>query len=394
MRRANGLEVANIFREYGPAYRATHKLPLQHLKAMSAIEACRTKVLGGHLGECDTCGAEVPAYNSCRNRFCPKCGWLAKEKWLMKRKAELLPVTYFHVVLTISNLLNPIALQNQRIIYDILFRAGSETLLELGKDRNHIGADIGFMAILHTWGYAMIDHPHLHCVVPGGGLSEDEIEWVRPKKSKKKKKFFVHKNIISDLFKKKFLHYLNKAYEKGELNFEGKIAYLQDPAEFKKLKDKLYAKRWVTFCKPPFGGPEEVLEYLGRYTHRVAISNQRLVKLEDGRVHIKWKDYRKGGKLEETSLEICEFIRRFLLHVLPNGYFKIRYYGILASRNRPKLRMAQEILGDGIAYEQPEESQKTFEEWFFELTGIEPGICPFCKKGRLIRKVQLAPAPS
>ncbi len=335
MRRANGLEVANIFRESGPAYREAHNLPLRHLKAMHAIESCRTKALGGHLEACDTCGAEVPAYNSCRNRFCPKCGWLAKEKWLMKRKAELLPVTYFHVVLTISNLLNPIALQNQRIIYDILFRAGSETLLELGKDRKHIGADIGFMAILHTWGYAMIDHPHLHCVVPGGGLSEDEIEWIRPKKSKKKKKFFVHKNIISDLFKKKFLHYLNKAYEKGELNFEGKIAYLQDPAEFKKLKDKLYAKRWVTFCKQPFGGPEEVLEYLGRYTHRVAISNQRLIKLEDGRVHIKWKDYRKGGKLEETSLEICEFIRRFLLHVLPNGYFKIRYYGILASRNRP-----------------------------------------------------------
>jgi len=394
MRRANGLEVANIFREYGPAYRATHKLPLQHLKAMSAIEACRTKVLGGHLGECDTCGAEVPAYNSCRNRFCPKCNWLAKEKWLLKRKKELLPVSYFHVVLTIPDLLNPLIRYNEKVIYDIFFKAGSETLLTLGRDRKHLGADIGFIAILHTWGSNLIDHPHLHCVVPGGGLSEDEMEWLWPKKSKKKKKFFVHVNVISDLFKKKFLHYLDAAYQKGELKLQGQVAHLQDPAVFNKLKSELYGKNWVTFCKQPFGGPEQVLEYLSRYTHRVAISNHRLIKVEGGRVYFKWKNYRKDGKLEETSLEICEFIRRFLLHVLPNGYFKIRYYGILASRNRPKLRMAQEILGDEIAYEQPEETQKTFEEWFFELTGIEPGICPFCKKGRLIRKVQLAPAPS
>ncbi|MFQ6115450.1 MAG: transposase zinc-binding domain-containing protein, partial [bacterium] len=234
--RHNGLEVADIFREYGPAYRQAHHLPLRQLKAMSAIEACRTQALGGHLEQCDTCGAEVPAYNSCRNRFCPKCGWMAKEKWLLKRNKELLPVTYFHVVLTISDLLNPIVLQNQKVIYDILFKAGSETLLDSGKDPKHLGGDIGFMAILHTWGYAMIDHPHLHCVVPGGGLSEDEMEWIWPKKSKKKKKFFVHKNIISDLFKKKFLHYLKEAYEKGELKFEGQVAYLSNPAEFKKLK--------------------------------------------------------------------------------------------------------------------------------------------------------------
>lgn len=394
-KRRNGLEVADIFREYGPAYQTAHNLPLVQLKAMSAITACRTKALGGHLQECDTCGAEVPAYNSCRNRFCPKCQWLAKEKWRLNRKKELLPVSYFHVVLTIPDLLNPLARYNQKTIYDILFKAGSETLLCLGRDSKHLGANIGFMAILHTWGCNMIDHPHLHCVVPCGGLSDDEMEWLWPKKSKKRKKFFVHVNVISNLFKKKFLHYLNQAYEKGALKLEGEVAYLQDPAEFNELKNKLYSKKWVTFCKQPFGGPEQVLEYLSRYTHRVAISNHRLIKVEDGRVYFKWKNYRQGGKLQETSLEAFEFIRRFLLHVLPKGYFKIRYFGILASRNRHKLWTAQEILGDAAPeQERLQESEKSFEEWFFELTGIEPGICPYCKKGRLIRKAQLVPAPS
>ena len=391
----NGLEVADIFREYGPAYRANHNLPLTHLKVMNALTVCRTQALGGHLQECDSCGTEVPAYNSCRNRFCPKCNWLAKEKWLLKRKKELLPVSYFHVVLTIPDLLNPLTRYNEKAIYDILFKAGSETLLTLGYDPKHLGADIGFMAILHTWGSNLMDHPHLHYVVPCGGLSDDEIEWLYPKKSKKKKKFFVHVNIISDLFKKKFLYYLNEVYEKGELKFEGQVANLSDPAEFKKLKNQLYAKKWVTFCKQPFGGPEQVLEYLSRYIHRVAISNDRLIKLEDGRVYFKWKNYHKDDKLEETSLEVFEFIRRFLLHVLPKGYFKIRYYGILASRNRHKLWTAQEVLGvaSNVTDEQPDESKKSFEEWFFELTGIEPGICPFCKKGRLIRKAQLPPVP-
>ena len=391
----NGLEVADIFREYGPAYRANHNLPLGHLKVMSAISACRTQALGGHLGECDSCGAEVPAYNSCRNRFCPKCNWLAKEKWLLKRKKELLPVSYFHVVLTISDLLNPLIRYNEKILYDILFKAGSETLLTLARDPKHLGANIGFMAILHTWGSNLMDHPHLHCVVPCGGLSEDEMEWLWPKKSKKRKKFFVHVNIISDLFKKKFIYYLNQAYQKGALKLQGQVAYLQDPEEFGKLKNQLYGKTWVTFCKQSFGGPEQVLEYLSRYTHRVAISNDRLIKLENDRVYFKWKNYHKDGKLEETSLEVFEFIRRFLLHVLPKGYFKIRYYGILASRNRQNLWTAQEILGrcEDVSERKNEEDEKSFEEWFLELTGIEAGICPYCKKGRLIRKAQLSPAP-
>ena len=393
--RRNNLEVADIFREYGPAYRTTHSLPLIHLKTMRAITACRTAALGGHLEECDTCGAEVPAYNSCRNRFCPKCNWLRQEKWLARRKQELLPVSYFHVVLTLSDLLHPLIRYNERVLYDILFKAGSETLLTLARDPKHLGANIGFMAILHTWGRNMIDHPHLHCVVPCGGLSDDEMEWLWPRKSKKKKKFFVHVNIISDLFKKKFLHYLNRAYQKGELSLVGQVAHLQKPARFKKLKNELYSKKWVTFCKQPFGGPEQVLEYLSRYSHRVAISNHRLVKVEDGRVHFKWKNYRKGGRLEQTSLEVFEFIRRFLLHVLPSGFFKIRYYGILASRNRHKLRTTQEILSgrEVCSQRHNQEREKSFEAWFRELTGIEPGICPVCRKGRLVPKHEFRRAP-
>ena len=391
---SNGLEVADIFRQYGQAYQNTHKLPLVQHKAITAITACRTKALGGHLEECDTCGAEIPAYNSCRHRCCPKCSWLAKEKWLLKRKNELLPVSYFHVVMTISDLLNPLVRYNQKVMYDILFRAGSETLLTLGRDPKHLGADIGFMAILHTWGSNLIDHPHLHFVVPCGGLSEDEIEWLWPKKSKQKKKFFVHVNIISDLFKKKFMHYLDAAYQKNELKLEGEVEYLRNLAAFKQLKNELYSKKWVTFCKQPFGGAQQVLEYLSRYTHRVAISNHRIIKIENGRVYFKWKNYRKGGKLEDTSLEVFEFIRRFLLHVLPKNFYKIRYYGILASRNRHKLRVAQDILGMTMPENEPSGTEeKSFEEWFFELTGIEPGLCPVCKKGHLIRTTKLQPVP-
>lgn len=388
------LELGDIFRDYGSAYRASHSLPLYQLKAMGAIEACRTQILGGHLEVCENCGVEVPAYNSCRNRHCPKCGWLVKEKWLMARKNELLPVSYFHVVLTLPDLLNPLVLYNQRQMYDLLFRAGSETLLALGRDPKHLGGEIGFIAILHTWGQNLIDHPHLHCLMPCGGLSEDEMEWNYPKKSKKKKKFFVHVHVISDLFKKKYLHYLNEAYQAGELKLEGEIAHLEQRAEFKQLLDKLYEKQWVTYCKNPLGGPELVLEYLSRYIHRVAISNHRLIKIEDGRVYFKWKNYRKGDRLETTSLEVNEFIRRFLLHILPPGYFRIRYYGLLASRNREKLRLCQEILGAvPLSKDSENHEEKSWQELFWELTGIEPERCPYCKKGRLITIARLKPVP-
>lgn len=260
-------------------------------------------------------------------------------------------------------------------------------MLTLGKDPRHLGAEIGFIAVLHTWGSAMIDHPHIHCIVPCGALSDDGMEWIWPKKSKKKKKFFVHVNVLSDLFKKKFMHYLVRAYKKGELKLQGRIEYLHDPAAFAKLKNQLYGKTWVTFCKQPFGGPEQVLEYLSRYTHRVALSNHKLIKIENGRVYFKWKNSNKNGRLEERSLEIFEFIRRFLLHVLPKGYFKIRYYGLFASRNREKLVTAQEVLGcfEEVAQAKEQDAEKSFDEWFLELTGMEPHICPECKKGRMIK---------
>jgi hypothetical protein len=387
------LEVADIFRQYGGAYRASHPLSGEQFRVMAAIETCRTAVLGGHWERCDHCGALRKAYDSCRNRHCPKCQWLEKEKWILKRKEELLPVSYFHIIFTLPDSLNPLVLNNHKVMYGLLFKAAAETLLDLGKDPKHLGAAIGLIAILHTWGQNLSNHPHLHCLVPCGGLSEDEIEWAEPKKSKKRKKFFVHVNIISNLFKKKFLHYLNKAYEKGELELKGRVAHLKEPAGFKKFKNQLYAKTWVTYCKKAFGGPEEVIEYLGRYIHRVAISNDRLLKVENGRVYFKWKNYKKGGGYEETSLEIFEFIRRFLLHVLPKGFFKIRYYGILASKNRQtKLRICQEIL-DVVrpdVWQQPTEP-KNWQEWYIKLTGINPMLCPLCKKGRMIRTLRVYP---
>jgi len=384
------LELGDIFRAYGAEYRASRVVPTHHLVAMSAIESCRTKELGGHLQVCEACGGEVPAYRSCRNRHCPKCGWLSQQKWLAARKAEVLSVGYFHVVLTVPDLLNLLFQYNQKTMYDILFKAGSETLLELGGDPQHLGALIGILVFLHTWGQNLIDHPHLHCIVPCGGLSDDEVEWVYPRKSKKRKKFFVHVNVISDLFKKKFMHYLVSAYNGGELKFGGKISHLKHPGEFNRLKRELYEKSWVSYCKAPFGGAEAVLEYLSRYSHRVAISNHRLVKIEGGRVTFKWKNYRQGDQYKEMSLEVFEFIRRFLLHVVPKGYFRIRYYGLLASASRGKLRISQEILGCVPEQSDGPEPKKTWEDWVVELTGIEPGICPYCKRGRLVLK----PSPS
>ena len=386
----NGIEVADIFRKFGPAYRKAKKLPLHVLKVINAIEKCRTSYLGGHVDECEACGYLRISYNSCRNRHCPKCQNLAKEQWLMKRKQELLKVTYFHVVFTIPDLLNPLVLVNQKIIYSILFKAAAETLITLSKDSRHLGANIGLIAILHTWGQNLSDHPHLHCVVPGGGLSEDGGKWVYPKKSKKNKKFFIHVNIISDLFKKKFLFYLKRSYQNGSLKFEGRIKSLAQKKDFKNLIDQLYTKRWVSYCKRPFGGPEHVLEYLGRYTHRVAISNNRIRRIEKNRVFFTFRDYLDGDKVKETSLDAFEFIRRFLMHVLPQEFFKIRYYGILSSRHKKtKLDKCRQILG------RIDNQQKTeiidWRQLIQKLTGIDPAVCPNCKSGLLRRVEQLLP---
>lgn len=376
-------EVADVFREYGPAYREEHKLTLQMHKVINAITACRTSVLGGHVDKCDHCGYERNFYNSCRNRYCPKCGALAREKWLLARKRDVLPTVYFHNVFTIPDSLNPLVLRNQRVMYNILFRAGSKTLLELGRDPKHLGGEIGVIAVLHTWGQNLMDHPHLHCIVPGGGLSEDRKKWIYPKKTKNGKDFFVHVNVISDLFKKKFMAYFEEAYKSGKLNFVGKTKYLGSKTEFDKLKKELYSKKWVTYCKETMTSPENVLKYIGKYVNRVAISNNRIVKIENDKVTFRWHDYR-DDKIKLMTLEAFEFIRRFLLHILPEGFFKIRYYGILASRNlKTKLKRAKEILGMIIDTAQNHNEMYTWEELLFLLLGIDPRVCPSCGKGRM-----------
>lgn len=388
--RSNGIELGDIFHKYGRSYREANSLPLYKLESMSAIERCRTSALGGHVYECDSCGHIRISYNSCRNRHCPKCQTFAKEEWIEKRKKELLPITYFHIVFTIPDSLNRLALVNQRVIYDILLRSAKETLIELGKDPKHLGAEIGIIAVLHTWGQNLMDHPHVHCIVTGGGLSKDGKKWLKPKKAKKKE-FFIHVNIISDLFKKKFLAYLKKAYSKYELKFVGEIATLGNKENFKKLIDKLYDEKWITYCKKPFGGPEHVIEYLGRYTHRVAISNNRIIKIEDGKVSFIWRDYRDSDKKKIMILDVFEFIRRFLLHILPKGFFKIRYYGILSSRKKNvKLEICGRILDFDFNYLNISETE-SWEDLYLKLTGIDPKICPVCKNGNMIFKEFLEP---
>lgn len=386
-RRTDGIDLGEIFRKYGPAYRDAYNLPLKSLKVMSAIEKCRTEELGGHVYQCDDCGHEKIAYNSCRNRHCPKCQSMAKEKWLSARKKELLPVPYLHAVLTIPDTLNPVALVNQAVIYDILFRAGKETLLELGRDPKHLGAEIGFIVVLHTWSQVLLDHPHLHCIIPCGGLTEDGKQWLFPKKYRKGKEFFVHVNLISDLFKKKFLSYFDAAYKAGELKFVGKTAYLNDRQAYKRFKDDLYKTTWVSYCKKPFGGPEQVLEYLGRYTHRVAISNHRIVNVENDEVTISYRDSKDDNKTKYMPLEVFEFIRRFLLHVLPPRYVKIRYYGLLNNRKKKeKLKLCREALGVPASQNNEESRTESWEEMLLRLTGVDPTICPNCGKGRMVRR--------
>ncbi|MBU1625818.1 IS91 family transposase [bacterium] len=378
-------KIGALFRDFGDTYRELHSLPLSQLKAMDAIAKCRTSDLGGHVDRCDQCGYERISYNSCRNRHCPNCQFLAREQWILDRQKELLPIPYFHVVFTIPDELNPIALVNQETVYNLLFKAASETLLTLGKDPRHIGGQIGIIIVLHTWSQTLFDHPHVHCIVTGGGLSELG-NWIFPKKMTVRKDFFIHVNVISDLFKKKFLAYFKKCNEHGQFKWVGRISYLQETSAFNNLLTQLYAKNWVTYCKKPFGGPEYVLRYLGRYTHRVAISNHRIVKVEDERVTFKWRDYRDHNKTKLMTLDVSEFIRRFLLHILPYRYYKIRYYGLLANRYRKvKLSQCQKKLK--VAKDDSAEltSNGSWQELLLELCGLDVRICPKCHVGQMLR---------
>jgi len=387
MGRVSTVEVADIFRQYGDAYRGSHEMPLNHLRTMRAIEICRTQELGGHVDECDTCGSIRISYNSCRNRHCPKCQFLKKERWLEERRKDLLPVEYFHVVFTIPEKLNPLALRNQRVIYNILFKSASETLTELSRDPKHLGAQIGFISILHTWGQNLMDHPHIHCIVTGGGLSLDSKRWVSCRKG-----FFLSVRVLSRLFKGKFLSYLKRSYQSEELKFPGNIAKLQDAEQFAAFLKDLYAREWVVYCKPPFKSPEMVLQYLGRYTHRIAIGNHRIIKIKDGKVSFLWRDYSGGNKNKTMTLEAKEFIRRFLLHVLPGRFVKIRYYGLLGNRNRKIVfGLCRKLLGvytDEIGNKNVSE---TWQEFLLRVCGVDLMKCPFCEKGRMFRKEALLP---
>lgn len=373
-------EIAAIFNKFSQTYIKSHNPPTHLLKVINAITKCRTKALGGHKEKCNRCGYNKISYNSCRNRHCPKCQNYTREKWLIKRKEELINTVYYHVVFTIPNRLNDLALLNQKVIYTMLFKATSETLLELALDRKHLGGRIGVMAILHTWGQTLSIHPHIHCVVTGGGLSIDGKRWVFPKKSRKKKKFFIHVNIISDLFKKKFLFYLKDAYKKETLKFSGKIYSLSVKETFNHFLTELYDKKWVTYCKRPFGGTEKIIDYLGRYTHKIAITDNRITKVVQDRIHFSYRDYRDHEKVKQTSLSTLDFIHKFLYHVLPPQFFKIRYYGLLSSKNKKcSLTRCRELLGEVkkvVKYE-------TIREWLLHITGVDPAICPRCKIGLL-----------
>ena len=295
----------------------------------------------GHLEQCDSCGHQRPAYNSCRNRHCPKCQSLARAQWLEDRQAELLPVEYFHVVFTVPEEIAALAYQNKEVVYGILFRATAETLRTIAADPKHLGAEIGFLAILHSWGQNLLFHPHLHCVVPGGGLSADRQRWIacRPR-------FFLPVRVLSARFRRLFLEYLQAAFDAGQLRFFSSLEHLRDPQAFLQYLAPLRKKKWVVYAKPPFGGPEQVLNYLGRYTHRVAISNNRLLSIDQGKVTFRWKDYRHHDQQKTMTLDAHEFIRRFLLHVLPDGFQRIRHYGFLGHRYRQaKLALCRQLLG-------------------------------------------------
>jgi hypothetical protein len=338
------LEVADIFREHGAAWRRANAghVSLSQLKVMSAIENCRTAVLGGHVARCQNCAHTLIAYNSCRNRHCPKCQGAAAKEWLAMREAELLPVPYYHVVFTLPASIADIAYQNKTAIYAILFKAAAETLIRIAADPKHLGAHIALTAVLHTWGSALTHHPHVHIVVPGGGISLDGQRWVSCRPG-----FFLSVRVLSRLFRRLFLEKLVAAHEAGRLRFFGDHAQLAVHGNFATYLAPLRKAKWVVYAKPPFGGPEAVLAYLSRYTHRVAISNSRLIALDKDGVTFKWKDYRAKGrdKAKIMTLPTHEFIRRFLIHVLPGGFHRIRHYGLFANTARVRnIARARELL--------------------------------------------------
>jgi len=380
------LELADVFRTHQKDFLArwNHVLSGQQRRALKDIRDCRTAALGGHVQQCDRCGHRVLLYNSCRNRNCPKCQATARARWLAQRQTELLPVPYFHVVFTLPQQIGRLALQNAKPIYNILFHAASQALLETAADPRLLGASVGFLAVLHTWGQNLHLHPHLHCVVPGGGIAPDSSRWIACRKSS----FFLPVRVLSHRFRKNFLRSLRSAFRKDTLRFHGELHSLAGPSAFQRLCDQASAIQWVVHVKPPFGGPEQVLKYLARYTHRVAISNHRLRSLENDRVSFEWKDYADHGRTKTMTLESTEFIRRFLLHVLPSRLVRIRQFGFLANRVRQhKLEQCRALLALCPQYTPIRSVIRA------DVNLPDANACPICKQGRLIVIELLAAQP-
>ena len=384
------ISFCDILGEYGEGYISRHHIKGQEKGIIRLLSACRSSVLGSHYEQCDQCDYRGKSYNSCRNRHCPDCQQKDKLQWLDQRMQELLPVGYYHLVFTIPHELNPLCQQNKKVMYNLLFKAASLTILELCRNVKHLGADTGLITVLHTWGQNMMEHPHLHCIMPAGGLSFDRQHWVH---SDKKDDFFIYYKIISRKFRGKFLYLLQKAFDKEQLYFKGNIRELANRRRFTCFTFQLKEMDWVVNIQKPFGKPEKVLEYLSRYVFRIAITNRRIVEVKDGKALFTWKDYR-SGYFRKMRLEIDEFIRRFLLHVLPSGFFKVRYYGIFSSRyrkenlslskgllNQQREGLRQEAIEDGCPVFEKQDT--VWEEILKRIQNYQKPNCPKCRKGRL-----------
>jgi hypothetical protein len=370
------LDLADIVRAHGDAYRRTHRLAQVQTVALRAIARCRTAALGGHRETCDRCGAERLRYHSCDNRHCPKCQTLTKERWLAARKADLLPIPYFHVVFTLPHALNALAQGNPRVLYALLFRAAADTLLTFGRDPRHLGGTVGITAILHTWGQTLTQHLHLHCLVTGGALAADRSRWIAGRST-----FLFPVRALSTVFRAKYLDGLRHAFDTGQLTFAAGTAPLAARQAWVAFLDQLRAVDWVVYAKRPFAGPEQVLDYLGRYTHRVALSNNRLVHCRDGRVQFRWKDYADHDRAKVMTLDVDEFLRRFLLHVVPRGFMRIRHFGLLANRTRRgTVARCRELLHHAPPEEARPESVGVLMQ---RLTGVDLSHCPVCGEGRM-----------
>lgn len=381
------LELADVLRAYTPAFLDAYgdTVSPEQRRALRDLVRCRTAELGGHVEQCDGCGHQQIAYNSCKNRHCPKCQAAARAAWLDERAAELLPVEYFHVVFTLPCELSQVALQNPRLVYGTLLQASAQSLLQLARDPRHLGAQIGFVSVLHTWGQNLHLHPHVHCVVPGGGLSLEGDRWVGCRPG-----FLLPVRVLGRLFRGKFLAMLGRAFDRGQLGFHGQQQHLADPRAFHELLRGCEQKEWVVYAKPPFGGPQQVLKYLARYTHRVAISNGRLVKVEDDRVHFLWKDYADGNRQKVMALGAVEFIRRFLQHVVPLGFVRIRHYGLMGNRVRAaNVERCRTLLGVGPgsgaggAAPEPQPSK--------QAEAARRTVCPVCGQGHMAVVGQVEP---